>query len=308
MKISGISCLSCGGKNLIDLGIIPEEKKFGRKEFNNFLDNKSLIRCRHCHLYFKYPVFDRSHLDELYKRADKNSWQYTLSYRKDWLKAAAWLEKYNTKGTIIDVGCWDGAFLNYLKEHWKCLGIEINPSAAEKAAQRGIKIISDNIYEADHITAQAEVVTAFDMIEHTAYPLEFLTTLCRLSKEKGALIISSGNTEALSWRINQNRYYYCASPEHISFINKKWCRFASERLNLKIMEYYEYSHSKSTSVMRRIEDAAKNFSYLLFPRIFIELRKTRIKKIEELDENASYDHPPYWHTSKNHFIALFQKK
>ena len=52
-----------------------------------------------------------------------------------------------------------------------------------------------------------------DVLEHLPMPLDSLSVLVRLLVPGGKLIVFTGDTNALSWRIANLHYWYSALPE-----------------------------------------------------------------------------------------------
>ena len=299
-------CPSCNSNNIIRLGEIPSGNLFAGRTLDYSLPGGCLYRCKVCHLYFRWPRLSKRKLDELYKEADPNNWQYKPTHRKDWKLAATWLNSKLVQGKILDIGCWDGKFLDYLGKNWQGFGVEINEVALQKAKERGITILEKNFNELHKISVYFDVVVAFDVIEHTENPMFFLEQMARLTRTNGFIIISSGNTDALTWKISGSKYWYCAIPEHISFINVNWCYFAATKLNLKVEYVERFSHAGKRNLAQFLLDTIENATYLASPSLFRKLRK--IKNIYLCPKNINnMNYPPPWGTSKDHLIIFFSK-
>jgi len=278
---------------------------FGGNALPASLPQSNLIKCKSCYLYFRWPRVPDEKLSKLYKDVNPEHWQYELVNRKDWEIAIRWINNEIGVGAILDIGCWDGKFLECLSENNIRHGIEINMLAANKASSRGVKIIANNISDIGHMSTQYNVVTAFNIIEHIEDPLSFLKAITQVITTNGYVIISSGNTEAITWRISGSRYWYCSIPEHISFINPEWCHFIADKLNLKIEHIERFSYAGKTSIIHKISVFAKNFTYFIAPRILGNLRKIKHYLIKK-NVGKIHNYPPAWMTSKDHFIIIFK--
>lgn len=267
-KDRNILCPSCKGKRVISIGEIPLMNVFGGNIFYDKFPKRELMKCKNCHLFFSYLRPDKETLHTLYQYANPNNWQYEIKDRKDWQLIIEWIKKIKKDELrILDVGCWDGKFLEKV-ENCKRYGIEINPMASEKAKERGIDIIAKDIYDIEHLSLpyKFNVITAFDVIEHVNDPFKFISLLVRITESNGFIIISSGNTDAMTWKISGSKYYYCALPEHICFINKNWCEFVTKRFNLKIIYFKKFSHNLF-NLKKIIFETMKNMIYLFSPTL-----------------------------------------
>jgi 2-polyprenyl-3-methyl-5-hydroxy-6-metoxy-1,4-benzoquinol methylase len=98
---------------------------------------------------------------------------------------------------LLDVGCGSGLFLEAaLEDGFDPAGIELSPVAIELAQPtvRGRIIRGDvNTILATH-PRRVDVVTAFDIIEHTFDPLSFLDDIGRVLVPGGLLVLSTPDT------------------------------------------------------------------------------------------------------------------
>jgi 2-polyprenyl-3-methyl-5-hydroxy-6-metoxy-1,4-benzoquinol methylase len=100
-------------------------------------------------------------------------------------------------GTMLDCGCADGSLSLRFAEQAGCttvLGIEAMPSLAQKARDRGLRVVGSDLNEPfalpDH---SVEVATANQVIEHVANTDQFVEELRRVLKPSGKLVISTNN-------------------------------------------------------------------------------------------------------------------
>jgi len=305
-----IICPSCNSNHIVCIGRIPQTNIFAGNKLTISLPNSNLYKCRGCNLYFKWPRLNKQQLDMLYRNGNPKIWQYDLRDRKDWQIAKNWITRKVNKGSILDVGCWDGGFLQNLNGYYNLYGVEINPFAAKRAQAKGIQIIADNISEIKCFPFNFDVITAFDLIEHVEYPLNFIASLTQITKKDGYIIISSGNTDSITWKISGSRYWYCALPEHMSFTNFKWYRYMAKKLNLEIVYYEKFSHRDLDKNIRKMLTLSKDFIfnliYLISPTLLINLRKIKNNIVLKNKQDISYG-PPSWSTAKDHLIIILLK-
>lgn len=247
-------------------------------------------------------------LDDLYRQGQTDNWQAPATTRTDWNVAGEWVARYSEAGSaILDVGCFDGGFLRTIDNRHGHFGIEIHEAARKKAEASGIQIIGndfDNIAEQHMIF---DVVTSFDVIEHTQNPFEFLERISGMTKSGGSIIFSTGNTDAISWRLLGSRYWYCTIGEHLSFINPKWCEWAGLKLGLELRQIVKFSHAPG-SWRQRAGEVLKNLLYAASPTFFGLLRRVGMGGAEYRAHKSMLDHPPNWMSAKDHFICIYTKK
>jgi 2-polyprenyl-3-methyl-5-hydroxy-6-metoxy-1,4-benzoquinol methylase len=100
---------------------------------------------------------------------------------------------------LCDVGCADGQFLQAAAERgWRTFGIELNPPAAAAARVAGAEVVVGVLEEIDELAwGSFDVVTCWDVLEHTPDPRPFSERLVRLVAPGGTLVVSTLNYQSL---------------------------------------------------------------------------------------------------------------
>jgi len=300
-------CPSCENKAIAYIGRIPDANFFAGRVLKQSLAGGDLYRCNTCYLYFRWPRPSNEELNFLYRKGKADNWQYQPQNRGDWQIIASWLNSHQIKKTILDVGCADGGFLEYLRSDWNRYGIEINTTAAQKAKERGITIIAEDLDQLSQLSQKFSVVVAMDMIEHTKDPQRFLQEMLSVTMPGGVVIIATGNSLSPSWRFMKSAYWYCAIPEHVSFINKYWCQNVSQNLKCPILYFKKFSHADEDNFFQFLSDSLKNILYKFMPGIFSRLRTAGLGGIDIKRYPELKYYPPSWRSAKDHFIVIFQK-
>jgi len=258
-------------------------------------------------LYFRWPHHSKSDLNLLYADIKPENWQYFSESRPDWQIAAGWLKSRKTEGSVLDIGCFDGAFLESIGPGWGKYGIEISTTAALQAKSRGVTILKNDLEHLNEITMRFDAVSAFDVIEHVEDPRAFLSQMAGLCKPDGVVIISSGNTNALSWKFMGSKYWYCSYDIHISFINEKWAMEAAKKSNLTIELSKRFCHSgNQITLSEKLNDFIKNIFYKISPQLFGLLRRLGFGRINIKKDGVPSDYPPFWKSAKDHIIFFLK--
>lgn len=290
--------------------MIPASISFAGCSLDGPLPGGDLFHCPSCGITFRYPRLSKNELDALYWRGNGNKWRTTVHSRRDWEIAKTWiLNNYHFKGnrSILDVGCFDGSFLESFGSGYKLYGIEINPEARDRARATGIQLIGTDFATIDNIKMSFDVVTSFDVIEHVHNPMDYLVKLSSLTQRNGIVILATGNTNARTWRLLKSRYWYSAISEHLSFINPTWCKWVAPRIGLELKKIVFFSHTKA-KFRQQITETAKNLFYITCPTTFAWLRKIGFGNEENRNHKELLRYPPSWSSSRDHFISLFIKK
>ncbi len=297
-------CPDCRGK-VAFISPIPATDVFAGRTLGAPISGGGLYRCLECQLGFRWPRLDKVELDKLYESGDDLTWADQGPRRYDWQIARAWVEReLDRGGGILDVGCFDGGFLEGLVHSYDCNGIEIHAAACDRAEKKGIKIIGNDF---SCVTGVYDCITAFDVIEHVEKPREFLAECLGALRSGGFIIISTGNLDALSFRMMGGRYWYCTISEHISFLSPKWFHVLSKSSSFRILRQTTYAHSNSSWV-QKMREAVINVIYRIWRPGFRVLRTIGMggKNVKQHPELA--EHPPIWASAPDHFMVLLQKE
>jgi SAM-dependent methyltransferase len=303
-----IKCICCKSKTTVNVGTIIPSIHFAKRLLSKPIEGGALIRCKTCGLAFRYPRLNKDEIDDLYLQGESENWHAPLDVRYEWQIANQWIPQFLTiNDDVLDVGCFDGGFLKTVGSSYHRYGVEIHEVAGLKARKNGIKLIGQDFNDLKNIGAVFDAVTSFDVIEHTYNPYTFLSDLVRLTRKNGIIIVSSGNSDAFSWRLMGSNYYYCSIGEHLSFINPRWCEWAALRLGIELKKVIPFSHIEA-NWRKRLSDIMKNLIFKVSPKGFSFLRSVGLGGEEYRQHKEMLRKAPFWMSAKDHFICLFLKK
>jgi SAM-dependent methyltransferase len=154
------------------------------------------------------------------------------------------LERHAVGRRVLDVGCSNGAFLQYLGKEWQKFGVEPSRSAADVARQRGVTVLASDISELAASNPTFDAILAIDVVEHLVDPLPFFEAIHRLLAPQGILLILTGDTRSLSWRLQGSAYWYCSLPEHVSFYCRSTLQTIGCALGMQEVECQRLSHKR----------------------------------------------------------------
>ncbi len=230
-------CPACGASRVRDWG--PMGTREGRIALS---EPAKLYECGTCGLLFRRPYPSGDQLAEAYRGFPDSLWDNSGGRMDFELARGAILERAAT-GDVLDIGCYRGDFLAGLPAQYRRFGVEPVHSAAAHADAAGVEVIADTIDAIGRVERRFDVVTMFDVIEHLPQPLAALERIRGLLRPGGLLIVSTGNTDVLPWRMLRSDYWYYYA-EHVSFFNPRWFRWAGGLLGIEILEVLRFSHSR----------------------------------------------------------------
>lgn len=304
----GVRCVSCSSRRVRLIGRIPPSNNFAGRILDRMLPGGFLWICEDCHLGFRYPRPEKSTIDALYRDGSHNSWPDVADTRVDWQLIATSLTSNSAITSVLDVGCFDGRLLEFLGPRYRWMGIEINEEAVRRAEERGVRVLGNDFETIGTINISADAVIAVDVIEHSEDPRRFLEQLARSVRPGGIVIVTSGNTDARTWRLMGSRYWYCHIAEHVSFINPRWAEGVSRSCGLTVIQTERFSHATGRRAFGRLaRELALNLAYRVLPQLLALARKRGFGGIDVQRHPELANSPPYWMTAKDHFMVVFRK-
>lgn len=153
-----------------------------------------LVRCRRCGLEYVSPRPAAGDIVDAYSQGDDPAYVSQVEARQRTFDAAlARIEEMQPgKGRLLDVGTAAGAFLAAARARgWEAEGCEPNRWMAEWGArQYGVVIRPGELFDQDYPPETFDVVTLWDVIEHTPDPSRVVRRIGELLKPGGLVIIN----------------------------------------------------------------------------------------------------------------------
>ncbi|MGE3949419.1 MAG: class I SAM-dependent methyltransferase [Blastocatellales bacterium] len=247
-----------------------------------------------------------SHTD-YYSNTDSESVaQGEINVRKDYAYALRVIRSQFQGGQVLDIGCSTGLFLALLDDRYIKHGVELSEAARVRARDRGINIIGKSVGELVSTDRAYDVITLFDVIEHIPYPVMSLNVLVRMLKTEGIILISTGNTSALTWKLMLNSYWYYL-PEHVCFFNKKWFKWYASQQRLKVIHSLKYSHVAS-GLKNRASSLIYALMYFLYNKLSgMPLLGSLFVGLYPINKVKYWHCPPRTYSWKDHILIVLQK-
>lgn len=172
----------------------------------------TLVRCRSCDLAFIANPPAPAELAAMYQAG--NDYHVTLHdpASADYAKMAmiarrhmAFVRRWASRGTLLDVGCSTGLFLHEAKQAgFDASGVEFSAASAQFARDHfGLQIADGDIHAIDGEAERYDILTMFDVIEHVRDPAGDIAAAHRLLKPGGIFILSTPNIDGLYPRASE---------------------------------------------------------------------------------------------------------
>ena len=245
------SCPICNNlsTNLIDLNTNFIKNKLSN-HFNNEVGSNveicdySLMKCNNCDFEYAFPFKEGS--SSFYDWITSQEKYYPVS-RWEYKKTLDVIQTRNDKIKLLDVGCGDGKYLDFLKANSNgnidFSGLDPTKLSAEMCLEKGHKVFCKDINEFKNSFKNElfDAVTVFHVLEHIANPKLFLKELLTLINPSGKILISTPYSPMeleLEWFDILNH-----PPHHMGRWNLKSYKSLALELNLNVKSYFPKPNS-----------------------------------------------------------------
>jgi SAM-dependent methyltransferase len=257
-------CPLCGGHDIKFKSYLnyrsPTSFSTNSVELNN---SPELWKCLSCNSGFVQNIISEHDSKLLYESGDSSSRWSFLPFKSNKPKSVVRkIEEILYPGLrVIDIGCADGAFLDFAKERG-CItsGIEYSSSNLSTIEKKGH--IAHTAM--DLINEEFDVITAFDVVEHLYDIDKFLHTCMKKLSTNGRLLIVTGDISSFSARLASGKWWYANYPEHIIFPSLDYLKSHPD-VN-RIDSFEVYSNSKHEKINLFMLSPIINFIRLLMGR------------------------------------------
>jgi 2-polyprenyl-3-methyl-5-hydroxy-6-metoxy-1,4-benzoquinol methylase len=197
----------------------------------NFISQETLVECRRCGLIFTSPRLHRDLILKGYTDAEDPLYVSQAEGRiKSFAQCLKAVSRYQSSGRILDIGAASGFFLKVAKEAgWETYGIEPSRYLSDFGNQHyGLDIRCGTVETTPKFDKPMDVVTLWDVLEHTFDPKDVLTRCNRYLKNGGYVVINYPNIGNWMARLAGRKYWFILSVHLYYFTPKTIARMLKE--------------------------------------------------------------------------------
>jgi SAM-dependent methyltransferase len=218
----------------------PQEWLRAPDRFHGRRERYLLVRCSGCSLVWLSNA----------PRAEEMHHHYTDSYHRlisasgetsphRWQGHTRKLMQFKQRGSLLDLGCSSGAFLEFLKsESWQLYGIEMSADCARRAeARAGARVFVGDILDAPFPQESFDVITCFDVLEHLYEPLKVMTKVREWLKPGGVFYVQVPNIDSAEARVFGSYWHGLELPRHLFHYSPASLKFLAESAGLREVSY-----------------------------------------------------------------------
>jgi len=215
------------------------------------------------------------------------------------------LKKWSPGRRVLDFGCFDGGFLQFLGEEWERFGVEPGEKAAAIAASRGVKMIGSTVERvAPEFAGTIDAIVVFDVMEHLVDPVATLSALRLLLSPNGIILIETGDTSSSHWRLIGKDYYYCAIVEHVGFFNRRSVAAAATGAALQLCHFRRFVHDSRILPLRIRMGSITSVAGYYALRVLRALRMSLPPRLNAIAAGGS----PAGFDRYDHFLAVLRRE
>ena len=232
----------------------------------------AIYECSDCGLKFVYPQPSTTELEAIYddsyfSRGNKYSSSQQEKDPNEVLKLQK-IRQFIASGNLLDVGCATGEFLQLAQEQgFHVTGVELSPYAAGIAKKTIHNIHNGELLSAPLNSAQFDLVTLWDVIEHLENPSATLHHVNTLLTEDGLLFLTTGDIGALWARILGRHWQLLTPPQHIFFFTTPAMTRLLQRYGFEIVEIRSWK--KQVKLGFALFKAQESFGNWISPAVWL---------------------------------------
>ncbi len=220
----GTPCIICGQTDT-------------RKLFDK--GGRDFIRCGGCGLVRVDPLptqeENKHYYDETYRE-----WYSTFHRATDIRRLIAEhrmdeVESFARPGHWLDVGCAAGQFVALARERGiDAEGLDIAPAAIEQAQAQGIPAHLGSVEEFSP-PRQYDTITAFDVLEHTIEPIDFLQRVRAWLVPDGTLALTLPDVSSVYPQLLMRKHWFYYLPnDHLHYFDPTTVRSLLEQHGFRV--------------------------------------------------------------------------
>lgn len=142
-------------------------------------------------------------------RYREGSWEAALLARMGY-----WVQRIHQKGLLVDIGCGEGALLNFVG--LRGVGVDLNHERLAWAASQHLSVCLADAACLPVASHSAETAVSMEVLEHLPDMSSVMGEVHRVLRPGGHWIISVPGATMKSWyeMRREKRPYYCSEDEH----------------------------------------------------------------------------------------------
>jgi 2-polyprenyl-3-methyl-5-hydroxy-6-metoxy-1,4-benzoquinol methylase len=242
-NIEHINCNLCESNSYktIFKGIPDEEGNVEEKykSSGNQISADHIVKCNNCGLMYVNPRLNPDSIIGGYSEgSDENFVSQAKGRELTFRKCLSLIEKYTVgKGKVLDIGTAGGSFLHVAKQNgWDVYGIEPNKWLCNWAKENyNLNINQGTIFNIKYPDNHFDVITLWDVLEHTPDPKKVLTEVNRILKKDGLLVVNYPDVGSWIAKLMKSKWVFLLTV-HLYYFTPKTIKVMLNKTNFQTIK------------------------------------------------------------------------
>lgn len=258
-----LRCHVCGGSRLRRMFSVPLLD--GPHQHDTDVKRRTIYQCDSC-CHLSADLYDSCRYTSYYASL-ADDYHCCHDHDQSRYKQILGILPEQSVRRVLDIGCGTGTFLAMLPVEVERFGIEPSTAAGDHARAKGIEIIQYDDLARPELRNTFDLVTAIDVVEHTADLQEFRRHLTTALRPGGTVIILTGDAESRSAKFLGHYWSYLNYAEHTTFFcprsMRTWLQPDFSGIEVTKTDHHPLNRREGLSLIR---------VWLLFPvkRLFVQ--------------------------------------
>lgn len=198
-----------------------------------------LVKCKRCGLQYLNPRLRADVVIDGYSSgSDEMFVSQSAGRERTFATSLKMIERLRLqRGRLLDVGTAGGSFLAVAEQAgWGVAGCEPNRWMCEWANQHyGLQVVPGTVFDMKLAPDSFDVVTLWDVLEHTPDPKATLAECKRVLKQGGLLVVNYPDIESMVSRLMGRKWVFLLSV-HLYYFTGKTLPHMLEELGFRVVQ------------------------------------------------------------------------
>lgn len=214
-------------------------------------DEFNVVECRSCGLLYVNPRPTQEEIGKFYPEV--YSWKETLeadSFLTKWVRRLERGYRYHllrnevskvvkftgrSSGKVLDIGCGTGDRLDVFRTvGFEAYGVETSDSAGYAKEHLKLDVVKGDLFSAKFPDQFFDMVTLYNVLEHTHDPLQVCGEIQRILKEDGLLAIQVPNKNSLQYKLFKKRWAAFDVPRDLYYFGTETLRSLLKKARFEV--------------------------------------------------------------------------
>lgn len=190
-----------------------------------------IVKCTSCDFIFTNPMpaLSNAYHDSIDEAYLESSSQRLITAKK----SMKHIYQFKNSGTLLDIGCAIGLFLDAAKEKFEVQGLELSRWAADIASKRHF-VYSKPLSQLN-LVEKFDVITLWGVIEHFENARMELEAIFTALKPGGVVVIYTGDVEAWLPRLLGKKWWWYQGM-HLLYFSRRTLTLLLKRIGFEVIQ------------------------------------------------------------------------